>query len=80
LDQHTSASETNGTEGETEQFGNQETNELIFLDLTNMFGRIPKEELCTLLRNNCYHGHPDDTKYASIVKKIISQKYGQFKN
>jgi hypothetical protein len=51
----------------------RDTAKFISIDVTNIFGRIPKKEYLTLLRNN-------GTKYVSIVKEIVSQNYCRFRN
>jgi hypothetical protein len=46
-------------------------NKLVSLHVTDMFGKIPKVELITLLGNNRYHGHPDGKKHKAIVREIV---------
>ena len=53
---------------------------LVSLDITNMFGNIPRTELIESLKRNKYNNNLNGLKYADIIEEIIKQNYCQFNN
>jgi len=67
----------------TSKLGNIKINsndKLISLDVTNMFGNIPKQELMEILKNNNFGNDPFKDKYLKLIDTAIEQNYCRFNN